>query len=189
MATETSGAGLGAGAVIDADAEPDQVSTPTNAAKRSSSQRSPEAQQSPAQQSPAHQKQRVTQEKGPLPPLLLGGVPAPAVAAPPPLSPAAPGASGGSAAPDLDGVSTSPAFAAPPPHSMFLPLGEPLTARSGLGSNVPLTARRAPPSFEDALPGLEDTGEYTYFSGYLDAGVPPSGKGKMYFAPKLHQWW
>eukprot|EP00939_MAST-03C_sp_MAST-3C-sp1_P000681 g681.t1 len=33
----------------------------------------------------------------------------------------------------------------------------------------------------DALPGLEDLGEYAYFSGYLDAGVPPSGKGKMYF--------
>jgi len=33
----------------------------------------------------------------------------------------------------------------------------------------------------DALPGLKDTGEYEFYSGYLNAGTPPSGKGTMYF--------
>lgn len=31
------------------------------------------------------------------------------------------------------------------------------------------------------LPGLNSTAPYQYFSGYLDAGVPPSGRGKMFF--------
>lgn len=31
------------------------------------------------------------------------------------------------------------------------------------------------------LPGLPTTAPYTYFSGYLDAGIPPSGLGTMYF--------
>lgn len=33
----------------------------------------------------------------------------------------------------------------------------------------------------DNLPGLKTTGAYEYFSGFLDAGTPPSGRGKMYF--------
>ena len=32
-----------------------------------------------------------------------------------------------------------------------------------------------------SLPGLPSTAPYEYFAGYLDAGVPPSGRGKMYF--------
>lgn len=31
-----------------------------------------------------------------------------------------------------------------------------------------------------SLPGIATTAPYDYFSGYLDAGVPPSGRGKMY---------
>ena len=31
------------------------------------------------------------------------------------------------------------------------------------------------------LPGLTTTAPYTYYSGYLDAGVPPSGRGAMFF--------
>ena len=31
------------------------------------------------------------------------------------------------------------------------------------------------------LPGVPSTAPYTYFSGYLDAGTPPSGKGRMFF--------
>ena len=40
----------------------------------------------------------------------------------------------------------------------------------------------APPSrMRATLPGLSSTAPYEYYSGYLDAGVPPSGRGKMYF--------
>ena len=38
-----------------------------------------------------------------------------------------------------------------------------------------------PTRMQIQLPGVNDTAPYTYFSGYLDAGVPPSGRGKMYF--------
>ena len=39
-----------------------------------------------------------------------------------------------------------------------------------------------PPARQPAkLPGIESTAPYEYVSGYLDAGVPPSGRGKMYF--------
>jgi cathepsin A (carboxypeptidase C) len=31
------------------------------------------------------------------------------------------------------------------------------------------------------LPGVPDTAPYEYFSGFLDAGMPPSSRGKMYF--------
>ena len=49
-----------------------------------------------------------------------------------------------------------------------------------------------PVRMKAVLPGLPDTGPYTYYSGFLDAGVPPSGRGKMYFhyicamAPNWH---
>ena len=33
----------------------------------------------------------------------------------------------------------------------------------------------------DALPGIPDLAPYEYYAGFLDAGVPPSGRGKMYF--------
>ena len=40
----------------------------------------------------------------------------------------------------------------------------------------------APPArMKASLPGRASTSPYEYFSGYLDAGVPPSGRGKMYF--------
>ena len=32
-----------------------------------------------------------------------------------------------------------------------------------------------------SLPGVADLAPYEYYSGFLDAGVPPSGRGKMYF--------
>jgi len=38
-----------------------------------------------------------------------------------------------------------------------------------------------PTRMKAVLPGLPDTGPYTYFSGFLDAGTPPSGLGTMYF--------
>ena len=31
------------------------------------------------------------------------------------------------------------------------------------------------------LPGVETTAPYEYYSGFLDAGKPPSGRGTMYF--------
>lgn len=39
-----------------------------------------------------------------------------------------------------------------------------------------------PPARQAAsLPGVPSTAPYEYYSGFLDAGVPPSGRGKMYF--------
>ena len=34
-----------------------------------------------------------------------------------------------------------------------------------------------PPRINASLPGVASTSPYAYFSGYLDAGVPPSGRG------------
>ena len=36
-----------------------------------------------------------------------------------------------------------------------------------------------PARMHATLPGVKDPGPYTIYSGYLDAGVPPSGRGKM----------
>ena len=41
----------------------------------------------------------------------------------------------------------------------------------------------APPPvrMKATLPGVATTSPYEYYSGFLDAGTPPSGRGKMYF--------
>lgn len=39
---------------------------------------------------------------------------------------------------------------------------------------------RPPARVKAKLAGLDSTGPYTYYSGYLDAGVPPSGHGKVH---------
>ena len=43
------------------------------------------------------------------------------------------------------------------------------------------TAFAGPPParMHATLPGVKDPSPYTIYSGYLDAGVPPSGRGKM----------
>ncbi len=47
---------------------------------------------------------------------------------------------------------------------------------------IAIFAAAPPPSRQLAsLPGVASTAPYTYYSGFLDAGVPPSGRGKMYF--------
>ena len=50
-------------------------------------------------------------------------------------------------------------------------------------SMLPLLASAlAPPvRMKASLPGVASTAPYEYFSGFLDAGTPPSGRGKMYF--------
>lgn len=51
-----------------------------------------------------------------------------------------------------------------------------------LGFVVAIAVAATPPvRMRATLPGLDSTGPYTYYSGYLDAGVPPSGRGKMFF--------
>ena len=48
-------------------------------------------------------------------------------------------------------------------------------------SALPTTFAGTPPARMHAtLPGVKDPSPYTIYSGYLDAGVPPSGRGKMY---------
>ena len=45
-----------------------------------------------------------------------------------------------------------------------------------------LAATEPPPvRMKATLPGVPSTAPYEYYSGFLDAGVPPSGRGKMYF--------
>jgi serine carboxypeptidase-like clade 1 len=41
--------------------------------------------------------------------------------------------------------------------------------------------RDPPARMKATLPGVADTAPYEYYSGYLDAGTPPSGRGKMFF--------
>lgn len=47
------------------------------------------------------------------------------------------------------------------------------------------SAAAAPPLYPArtkvaSLPGVPNLAPYEYYTGYLDAGVPPSGRGKMY---------
>lgn len=46
-----------------------------------------------------------------------------------------------------------------------------------------LASAAAPPPvrMKATLPGVASTSPYEYYSGFLDAGTPPSGRGKMYF--------
>ena len=45
-----------------------------------------------------------------------------------------------------------------------------------------LAATEPPPvRMKATLPGVPSTAPYEYYSGFLDAGVPPSGRGEMYF--------
>ena len=45
---------------------------------------------------------------------------------------------------------------------------------------------RPPARMQAKLAGLDSTGPYSYFSRYLDAGVPPSGRGKVRNAAQQH---
>ena len=55
-----------------------------------------------------------------------------------------------------------------------------LSALSTAFAGPPKPRPKAPPARMHAtLPGVEDPSPYTIYSGYLDAGVPPSGRGKM----------
>ena len=60
-----------------------------------------------------------------------------------------------------------PTFAAPPPPPPPLPPA--------------VDARNPPARMNVSLPGVPSTAPFEYFSGFLDAGVPPSGRGTMYF--------
>ena len=56
-----------------------------------------------------------------------------------------------------------------------------LSALSTAFTGPPKPRPKAPPARMHAtLPGVKDPSPYTIYSGYLDAGVPPSGRGKMY---------
>mgnify|MGYP004174465349 FL=1 len=55
-----------------------------------------------------------------------------------------------------------------------------LSALSTAFAGPPKPRPKAPPARMHAtLPGVKDPSPYTIYSGYLDAGVPPSGRGKM----------
>jgi len=62
-------------------------------------------------------------------------------------------------------------------------LPEPIVAtHSMLAVLSPLVAVAAPPvRIKATLPGVGTTAPYDYYSGYLNAGLPPSGRGEMYF--------
>ena len=62
--------------------------------------------------------------------------------------------------------SCQPTFAAPPPPPPPLPPA--------------VDARNPPARMNVSLPGVPSTAPFEYFSGFLDAGVPPSGRGTMY---------
>ena len=63
--------------------------------------------------------------------------------------------------------SCQPTFAAPPPPPPPLPPA--------------VDARNPPARMNVSLPGVPSTAPFEYYSGFLDAGVPPSGRGTMYF--------
>ena len=62
--------------------------------------------------------------------------------------------------------SCQPTFAAPPPPPPLPPA---------------VDARNPPARMNVSLPGVPSTAPFEYYSGFLDAGVPPSGRGTMYF--------
>lgn len=54
--------------------------------------------------------------------------------------------------------------------------------RAGTAGPLPVQADGPFPARMPAtLPGVASTAPYSYFSGFLNAGTPPSGRGEMYF--------
>ena len=65
---------------------------------------------------------------------------------------------------------------APSPRSLSCSLCSRMLPFSALSTAF---AGSPPARMHATLPGVKDPSPYTIYSGYLDAGVPPSGRGKM----------
>ena len=48
-------------------------------------------------------------------------------------------------------------------------------------ASIASTGAAPPVRVKATLPGVNSTAPFEYVTGFLDAGVPPSGRGKMYF--------
>jgi len=57
----------------------------------------------------------------------------------------------------------------------------PYSGQMHVDGRPPVDPQNPPVRMPVSLPGVPTTAPYEYYSGFLDAGTPPSGRGKMFF--------